>query len=124
MSDPVRGAPQVVLMASGSEVNIVLAAQRLLAEQGIGAQVVSMPSLELFGRQPVEYRNEVLAPELTKRLAVEAGHPMPWYRWVGSEGDILGIDRFGESAPGGELFAHFGFTAEEIAVRAKALVER
>jgi transketolase len=118
------GVPRAVLMASGSEVGLVLAAQQQLAEQGIPTRVVNMASLELFARQPGEYRNEVLPAALTKRLAVEAGHPMPWYRWVGSEGDVLGMERFGESAPGAELFAHFGFTADEIVARVKALVER
>ena len=124
LSDGPGGAPQAVLMASGSEVGLVLAAQQRLAEEGIATRVVNMASLELFSRQPVEYRNEVLPAGLTKRLAVEAGHPMPWYRWVGSEGEVLGMERFGASAPGGELFAHFGFTAEEVVARVKALLER
>ena len=79
--------------------------------------------MELFAAQSQAYRDEVLPPNVRKRLAVEAAHPMPWYRWVGDEGDILGIDRFGASAPSKDLFVRFGFTAERVAERAKALLE-
>lgn len=120
---PEKGeAPQVILIASGSEVQLVLEAQERLWDEGIDARVVSMPSWELFREQPPEYRAEVLPPEVKARLAVEAAVTMGWCEWVGDAGDVIGIDRFGASAPYKENFKQFGFTVENVLRRAKKLL--
>jgi transketolase len=113
-------APQVILLASGSEVAVAVAAQGILAEDGIAASVVSMPSWELFEAQPQAYRDAVLPPEVTARVAVEAGVPLGWERYAGPEGEIIAMRRFGASAPYQRLAEEFGFTAENVAARAKA----
>ena len=113
----------IILIASGSEVSLAMAAREILERDGMSTRVVNMASMELFAAQSQTYRDEVLPPSVRKRLAVEAAHPMPWYRWVGDEGDILGIDQFGASAPSKDLFVRFGFTAERVAERSKALLE-
>jgi transketolase len=105
---------RAVIIATGSEVPLALAAQKLLAESGLPVRVVSMPSTSVFDRQDAEYRNSVLPRELPK-VAVEAGVRDYWRKYVGLEGAVVGIDRFGESAPAGDLFKHFGFTAEHVA---------
>ena len=115
------GPPQVVLMASGSEVAIAVDAQALLAKVGVRARVVSALSLERFAAQDVEARAQVL-PAGVPRVAVEAAHSMSWHRWVGDTGAIVGIDRFGASAPFQELYRQFGITAEQLSSRALALV--
>jgi transketolase len=114
---------QVVLVGSGSEVAVALEAQRLLAKDGIAARVVSMPSWELFEAQPQAYRDQVLPPEVTARVAVEAGVPLGWDRYVGREGKVVAVRRFGASAPYKVLAEEFGFTAEEVAARARACLE-
>jgi transketolase len=114
--------PQVLLLASGSEVEVALGAQGLLAEEGIAARVVSMPSWERFESQPQAYKDEVLPREISARVAVEAGVPFGWDRYVGPEGDIVAMNRFGASAPYKVLAEEFGFTAEVVAARAKALL--
>jgi transketolase len=106
--------PRVVIIATGSEVPVALGAQKLLGEQGVPVRVVSMPSTSVFERQDADYRNSVLPRELPK-VAVEAGVTDYWRKYVGLEGAVVGIDRFGESAPAGDLFKHFGFTAENVA---------
>jgi transketolase len=111
---------RAVVIATGSEVPIALGAQKLLAEQGVPVRVVSMPSTSLFDRQPADYRNSVLPRELPK-VAVEAGVTDYWRKYVGLEGAVVGIDRFGESAPAGDLFKHFGFTAEHVAEAVRSL---
>jgi transketolase len=116
-------APQIILIASGSEVSLALEAQAHLLEEGIRARVVSMPSWELFDAQPQEYRDTVLPPQVTTRLAIEAGAPMGWERYVGAAGEVVGMDRFGASAPARILAEHFGFTPEAVASRAKACLE-
>ena len=116
-----KSAPDVILIASGSEVELCLAAKAKLAESGTDARVVSMPSWELFNAQPREYRDSVLAPAVKARLAVEAGSPFGWERYVGSAGDVIGINRFGASAPYKEIYSHFGLTVDNIVARAKAL---
>jgi transketolase len=113
------GRPQVVLIASGSEVEVALAARERLRGEGIRARVVSMPSWALFARQPREYRDEVLPPEVRARVAVEAGSPMGWHRWVGTDGEVVGISRFGASAPAKSIFHELGFTAENVAAKAR-----
>jgi len=121
LADSPGGAPQVVLMSSGSEVGLVLAAQTKLAEEGIRSRAVSMPSHELFAEQPLEYQREVLPPGL-KRVAIEAAHPMSWYRWVGVDGVIIGLDHFGASAPYTDIYKGFGITADKVVEAARSLV--
>jgi transketolase len=120
-----RSPAAITLIASGSEVHAAWEAAALLrAERGVQARVVSMPSWELFERQDAAYRDGVLAPEVPLRLAVEAGSPQGWTRWIGGAGDVIGIDRFGASAPGAELLERFGFGARSIAERALELIAR
>ncbi|MDR3304950.1 MAG: transketolase [Clostridiales Family XIII bacterium] len=114
-------SPDVILMASGSEVSVCLDAKKLLAEKGLDARVVSMPSMEVFERQPAAYRGDVLPPSVTKRVAVEAASRQPWGRYVGLDGDFVTMDGFGASAPAPALFERFGFTAENVAAKALAL---
>ena len=113
--------PDVILIASGSEVQLVLAAQEKLADEKIDARVVSMPGWELFQEQSEDYRNEILPPNVKARLAVEAGSPFGWRDWVGDSGDVIGIAGFGASAPSQETFRQYGFTLENIVAKAKAL---
>jgi transketolase len=121
LADAPGGAPEVVLMSSGSEVALVLEAQKKLEADGIRARAVSMPSHELFARQDEAYRNSVL-PKGVKRIAMEAAHPMSWYRWVGDDGVILGIERFGASAPAATIYTHLGITVDRMVETAKKLV--
>jgi transketolase len=116
------GAPSAIIIATGSEVNLALEARKALADEKISVRVVSMPCWELFAEQPQEYRDQVLPPEVTARVAVEAGSRMGWERWTGSNGAIVCMDEFGTSAPGGEAFKHFGFTVENVAAKVKALL--
>jgi transketolase len=116
------GAPQALLLASGSELSLALAAQRMLAEAGIGANVVSMPSFELFEEENQAYRNEVLPPSVTARVAVEAGVQQGWDRYLGTDGVFVGLDRFGASAPFQRIYQELGITAERVAAEAKKLV--
>jgi transketolase len=114
----------IVLMATGSEVQLILEAQEQLASEDIDARVVSMPSWELFKEQPQRYRNEILPPSVKSRLAVETGVPLGWRDWVGDAGDIIGITKYGASAPYKESFKHYGFTVENVVARAKKLVKK
>jgi len=116
-----QGAARAVLIATGSEVSIALEAQRKLAGEGLAVRVVSMPSTSVFDRQDAGYRAEVL-PRGVPRVAVEAGVSGFWRKYVGLEGGVVGIDRFGESAPAPELFKHFGFTAEHVANTIKSVI--
>ncbi len=113
---------QLILIATGSEVAPALEAARALAGQGTGVRVVSMPCMELFEAQSPEYREGVLPAGVTARLAVEPGATMSWWKWVGFGGDVLGLDRFGASAPGTTVLKELGFTADNIAARARALL--
>ncbi len=114
--------PEVVLIATGSEVAPTLQAGRMLSEQGTAARVVAMPCVELFEAQQADYRESVIPTDVGPRLAVEAGVSAGWWKWVGDRGGVLGIERFGASAPGSTVLEKFGFTPESIAERAKALV--
>jgi transketolase len=114
--------PDVVLMATGSELGLIVAAESLLAGRGIRARLVSMPCWELFDEQDAAYRDAVLPPALGARLAVEAGVSLGWHRWVGSHGALVTLDRFGASAPGSRVMAELGFTAERVAERGARLV--
>lgn len=120
--DPSEERPDVILIASGSEVGLIIAAEPLLRAHGVKARLVSMPSWRLFEEQSADYREHVLPAAVTARLAVEAASPFGWERWTGAHGAIVGLDRFGASAPGGVVLAQLGFTAEAIARRALALV--
>lgn len=115
--------PQVVLIGTGSEVWPVVEAAKLLAAQGIAARVVSFPSWKIFEEQPAQYKTSVL-PAGVPRLAVEAGATLGWWKYVGLDGDVIGLDRFGASAPGPKVLAELGFTAENIAAKAKALLKK
>ena len=119
-----RGAPDVILIASGSEVALIVAAEPILRAAGVRARLVSMPSWRLFEEQPAEYRDSVLPAEVTARLAVEAASPLGWERWTGLGGAIIGIDRFGASAPGATVFKEYGFTVKHVVDGALALVSR
>jgi len=124
LADAEGERPDILLMATGSEVHLALEARGQLAEQGVEARVVSMPSWELFDQQPQTYRDQVLPPTVTARLAIEAGVPQGWHRYVGTAGEIIGLNRFGASAPYKVLMENFGFTAENIVSRALALLGR
>ncbi|HEY9448345.1 MAG TPA: transketolase C-terminal domain-containing protein, partial [Gemmatimonadaceae bacterium] len=124
LADSEGGSPEVVLIASGSEVHIVLRARELLKERGIGARVVSMPSIERFEAQPREYRDSVLPPSVKARIAMEAAAPMPWYRLVGDEGAVIALDHFGASAPYERLYKEFGLTPEHVVEKAAEMLGR
>ncbi|MEE9277868.1 MAG: transketolase, partial [Dehalococcoidia bacterium] len=118
------GRPDLLLLATGSEVSLSLAARDLLAQRGLRARVVSMPSWEIFEEQAQEYRDSVLPPHIRARMAIEAASPMGWRRYVGDAGEIVALDHFGASAPAADLYAAFGFTPKAVTERATALVER
>ncbi|RBL88934.1 transketolase [Chitinophaga flava] len=115
--------PDIILIATGSEVSLVLEARERLQQEGIDARVVSMPSWELFREQSEDYRQQVLPPAVKARLAVEAGSPEGWEQWLGEKGTMIGISHFGSSAPAKELFKHYGFTVENILDKATKLVK-
>ena len=114
--------PDVILIASGSEVKVAIEAQEALQKQDISARVVSMPSWELFEKQDAAYKEKVFPAAIKKRVAIEAGATLGWYKYVTDEGAIIGIDRFGESAPGGQLMKEFGFTAENVTKKVQQLL--
>jgi transketolase len=116
--------PDIILMASGSEVQLAVKARERLTEKGVKVRVVSMPCWELFNDMPEEYREKVLPKGITARIAVEAGVPMGWERYVGTGGAVIGIDHFGASAPGGILMEKFGFTVENIVSKAMKILNR
>jgi transketolase len=116
--NPSVDSPDLILIATGSEVPLIVAAEPDLAKKGLKVRLVSMPSWELFEQQSKEYRESVLPRAITRRMAVEAGVTLGWERWVGSRGRILGIDRFGASAPGPRLMKEFGFTRENVVATA------
>lgn len=111
-----------ILIASGSEVNLAVEAQAALAQEGIDASVVSMPSFDLFEAQSKEYKESVLPRAVTKRLAIEMGSTLGWHRYVGLDGDVVGIDTFGASAPGEKIMEEYGFTVENVVAKLKALL--
>ena len=113
------GAPTIVLIATGSEVALAMAAAKVLQAEGINARVVSMPSTDVFDAQDADYRESVLPESLTARVAIEAGVTGGWWRYVGTKGRVVGLDRFGESAPADELFEYFGFTTDNVVAVAK-----
>jgi transketolase len=124
LADAPGGAPELILIGTGSELQLAVAAQDTLAKDGVRARVVSMPSWELFAAAPAAYRDAVLPPAVSRRLAVEAGATFGWERWVGAAGAMLGLDRFGASAPGEVTLRELGFTVERVVERARALLGR
>jgi transketolase len=110
--------PDLVLIATGSEVQYIVAAAEVLAARGVGTRLVSMPCWQLFDAEPAAYRDAVLPPAVTARVAVETGSPLGWHRWVGTRGRVIGLDRFGASAPGAEVTRQLGFTAEHVVATA------
>jgi transketolase len=114
LADAAGGAPAAVIIATGSEVPLALDAQKLLAGRGVAVRVVSMPSTSRFDAQPAAYRASVLPPRIP-RVAVEAGHPDFWHKYVGLDGRVVGLSSFGESAPAAALYEHFGLTANAVA---------
>jgi len=123
LADLGKGDPQLILMASGSEVGLIMQAAETLVEAGIAVRLVSFPSWELFKEQSESYRLSVLPTALKARIAVEAGATLGWKRWVGDGGIVIGLDRFGESAPYQEIYADLGLTPERIVREAKALLK-
>jgi transketolase len=115
---PETGALDLIVIATGSEVELAVAAADIL---GSGVRVVSMPSTSRFDQQDASYRESVLPSACAKRLAIEAGHPDGWYKYVGLQGAVIGMRTFGESGPGGEVMKHFGFTVDHVVETAKAL---
>ena len=122
LADAQRKAPELILIASGSEVAPALEAYEKLAGEGVAARLVSMPSWDLFEKQPQSYRDEIFPPSVTARLAIEAAAPFGWERYVGTKGDVIGMERFGASAPYKVLAEKFGFTAANIVQRAHKLL--
>jgi len=118
------GTPAAIIIATGSEVSLAMAAAEHLSAEGIGIRVVSMPSTDVFDGQDSTYRDSVLSPSVTARVAVEAGVTDLWRKYVGLRGDVLGIDTFGESGPAAEVFTHFGLTADALAERVRELLAR
>jgi len=115
-------APQAILIATGSEVGLAMQAATQLQGEGIAVRVVSMPCTDRFEAQDAAYREQVLPAAVTARVAVEALHADYWYKYVGLDGRIIGMTTFGESAPGGELMEHFGFTVENVTATVRELV--
>jgi transketolase len=124
LADAPQAKPRLILIASGSEVGLIVAVERKLKEHNIFIRLVSMPSWELFEAQSQEYRDSVLPPAIGARLAVEAGVTQGWHRYVGDRGDVIGVDRFGASAPGPVVMREYGFSVENVCRRALALLER
>jgi len=124
LADASEGVPDLILIATGSEVSLALEAHRRLVAEGVHSRVVSMPSWELFRAQPAEYRGAVLPPAVRARVSVEAASPFGWERWVGLDGAIMGVDHFGASAPGPVVMAKYGFTVENIVATAKQVLAR
>lgn len=122
VSDSEKETPDAIIIATGSEVQLAVRAQQVLKEKGIDVRVVSMPSWDRFEEQPQSYKDSVLLPQVKKRLAVEMASPFGWERYVGSEGDILGISTFGASANGEKLMEEFGFTVENVVKRVEGLL--
>jgi len=116
------GKPGAIIIATGSEIQVAIDAWQKLEEKGVGVRIVSMPSWELFDKQPEEYRREVLPPEIKARISIEAGVTIGWQRYVGNDGDVIGIDHFGASAPINVLYEKFGITADRVVEKVLALI--
>lgn len=123
LSDAPKGKPQLILIATGSEVGLIVEAQKKLMEKGLSVRLVSMPSWELFDKQPQEYRESVLPPSTRAKLAVEAGVSQGWHRYVGDKGDVLSVETFGASAPGPIVMERYGFNVDNVCRRALELLD-
>ncbi|MFN2233811.1 MAG: transketolase-like TK C-terminal-containing protein, partial [Anaerolineales bacterium] len=123
LADLGRKEPEIILIASGTEVNLIVDAGEQLADEGIGVRLVSMPSWELFQSEGQSYIEDVFPPSIKLRIAVEAGVTLGWERWVGSQGFILGVDRFGASAPASKIYSEYGLTVENVIIHAKRLLK-
>ena len=119
-----KNTPEIILIATGSEVSIAIESAKILDSDGIDVRVVSMPCNNIFNQQSDSYKSAVLPESVKSRLAIEAGITNFWWQYVGSEGDVIGIDEFGLSAPANELFEYFGFTVKNITERARSLIEK
>ena len=119
-----EGAPDALLLSSGSEVDVIVKAQAILKEKGINARVISMPCMEVFEKQSKEYKESVIPSSVRARVAVEAGSSNSWYKYVGLDGATVCMDTFGASAPAEELFPLFGFTAENVAEKTIAIIKK
>ncbi len=124
LAEAANGRPEIILIATGSEVSLIVEARERLQQQNIQTRLVSMPSWELFDAQAEEYRRSVFPPSIRARLAVEAGATQGWHRYVGEHGDVIGLDHFGASAPAPVLMREYGFTVENVCKRALALLEK
>ena len=124
LADAPGGKPQVILIATGSELSIAVQTHEQLVAESIRSRVVSMPSWEIFENQSQEYRNSVLPPELTARVAIEQGSTLGWERYAGTAGQVIGMKTFGASAPLKELQKKFGFEPDRLAAAAKSLLAR
>jgi len=124
LSDAADGKPALILIASGSELGLIVAAAQRLQQQGIAVRCVSMPSWELFDALPQLERDAVLQPQVRARLAVEAGVAQGWHRYVGAAGDVVSVERFGASAPAEVLLREYGFSVDNVCARAKALLAK
>ena len=124
LRDAAGGAPELLLIATGSEVSLALSAQTTLTADWIRCRVVSMPSWELFEAQSQSYRDSVLPPAIRARVSIEAASPFGWERFVGLDGAIIGVNRFGASAPGPTVMKEYGFTVEHVIEVAKSLVAK
>jgi len=117
-----EGSLDVILLATGAEVELVARAEKELQQKGYGVRVVSMPCTEVFDAQSPEYRSHVLPAEVKNKLAVEAGASGLWYKYVGAKGKVIGLDRFGSSAPKGDLFKYMGFSVENVVHAAEGML--
>jgi transketolase len=124
LADMGEGKPEMILMASGSEVDLIVKAGERLAADGINTRLVSFPSWEIFRRQDQVYRDQVLPKKISARLAVEAGVSLGWREWVGDQGIVLAVDQYGASAPAGRIFEEYGLTVENVVKQAKKLIRK
>ncbi len=124
LADLGEGKPQLILIASGSEVSLIIEAGEQLVEKGHSVRLVSFPSWELFAEQPIEYQEQVLSPDIPARVAIEAGVTQGWERWIGNDGVVIGLDRYGASAPYREVYQHLGLTVERITEEAERLLAK
>jgi transketolase len=124
LSEADGSSPQLILLATGSEVSLALEAQQRLLKEGSRSRVVSMPSWELFEAQPQSYRDSVLPPQVRARVSIEAASPFGWERYIGADGAAIGVTHFGASAPGGEVMKNYGFTADHVVETARQVLSR